>query len=139
MGVEARRVVIPLLKKESIVFNTVVSGAPTLPGPNEITIVTMLAAADTHRLLEVQNRIIELINFLLEKDFLSPTAADQFIAMKIFESKAAIRPTAFAGVVTGDIAISLDALIRAPGAKNWIYEAYLQTMDRMREIGRLTE
>ena len=139
MGVQALRLVVPLATKDAIVFSTPATAAVVAPAANSIAIVTILAAADLHRLLEVQARVRECIQHLREKNFFNDTATDLFVAMKIFESKAAIRSgTTFTGIVTGDIAITIDAALRDPGAKNWVVNAFNQTLDFMNEKDRLT-
>ena len=138
MPVQATRVVVPLQTKEAIVFTTPVTALVPAPGPNSISVVTLLAAADQHRKLEIIQRVHELLNHLLEKNYFNDTSTDIFVAMKIFEAKAVIRnSTVFTEIVTGDLAITVDALLRDPGAKNWITNAIEQTLDRMRELDRL--
>ena len=139
MGVQALRLVVPLAKKDDIVFSTPATTAVVAPGADSIAVITMLAAGDLHRHLETQHRIEECINFLLEANFIDSVALDAFVAMKINESKPSIRTSAtFTEFVTGDVGISIDANLRTPGAKNWIYEAYLQTLDFMNEKDRLS-
>ena len=138
MPVQATRVVVPLQTKEAIVFTTPVTALVPAPGANSISVVTLLAAADQHRKLEIIQRVHELLNHLLEKNYFNDTSTDIFVAMKIFEAKAVIRnSTVFTEIVTGDLAITVDALLRDPGAKNWITNAIEQTLDRMRELDRL--
>ncbi len=138
MTVQATRIVVPLQRKESIVFTSPATGAVPAPGANAISIVTLLAPADEHRKLEIIQRVHELLNHLLEKNYFNNTATDIFVAMKIFESKAVIRNSEiFTEIVTGDLAITVDSVLRNPGAKNWITNAVEQTLDRMRELDRL--
>ena len=82
MGVQALRVVVPLEKKDDITFSTPATTAVVAPGANSIAIITMLAAADDHRYLEVQQRVRELIQHLREVDFSSGTSETVRIAAK---------------------------------------------------------
>lgn len=139
MGVQALRLVVPLAKKDDIVFSTPVTALVVAPGANSIAVITMLGAGDLHRHLETQLKIKECINFLLEGNFLPAAALDAFVAMKLNESKPSIRTSAvFTEFVTGDVGISIDAALRTPGAKNWIYNAFIQTLDFMNEKDRLS-
>lgn len=139
MGVQALRVITPLQRKDQIVFSTPATTAVIAPLVNEIAIVTMLAAADLHRHLEVQQRVRECINFARQQTWFEGTAADIFVAIKLDGAKGAVRTSGvFAEIVTGDIAITIDAATRIGGSKNWIEEAYQQTLDWMREQSRLT-
>lgn len=138
MAVQATRLVVPLAKKEAIVFSTPVTALVPAPAANSISIVTILAAADQHRELEIQMRVKELMDHLREKDFFNGTSTDIFVAMKITESKVSIRSsTTFTGIVTGDIALTLDAVLRNPGSKIWVLSAFKQTLDFMNEKARL--
>lgn len=139
MGVQALRVVTPLQRKDQIVFSTPATTAVIAPLANEIAIVTMLAAADLHRYLEVQQRVRECINYARQQTWFEGTAVDIFVAIKLNGAKGAVRTdTVFANIVTGDIAITIDGASRVGGAKNWIEEAFQQTLDWMREQTRLT-
>ena len=138
MAVQATRIVIPLQKKEDIVFTVPVTALVPAPGANSISIVTLLDTTDQHRRLEIIQRVRELLNHLLEKNYFNDTATDIFVAMTIFQSKVNIRNSeTFIEIVDGDIAITVDAALRNPGAKNWITNAVEQTLDRMRELDRL--
>ena len=139
MGVQALRQVVPLVKKDSIVFSTPASGAVVAPAANNIAVVTMLAAADAHRHLEVQNRVLECIQHLREKNFFDGTAADLLVRVPLDGTKAGIvNSGTFNTIVTGDVAITIDAALRNPGAKNWVVNAFKQILDHMNEQERLT-
>ena len=139
MGVQALRLVVPLAKKDSIVFSTPATTAVVAPGANSIAVVTMLAAADAHRLIEVQSRVRECIQHLREKNFFNGTATDLLVRVPLNGTKAGIvSSVTFTDIVTGDIAITIDAVLRDPGAKNWVINAFNQTLDFMNEKDRLT-
>lgn len=139
MGVQALRLVVPLAKKDAIVFSTPATAAVVAPAANSIAIVTILAAADLHRFIEVQQRVRECIQHLREKNFFEGTATDLFVRVNIEKTKAGIvSGTTFTEIVTGDIAITIDAALRNPGAKNWVINAFNQTLDFMNEKDRLT-
>ncbi len=139
MGVQALRVVTPLQRKDEIVFSTPATTAVIAPAANQVAIVTMLAAADLHRFLEVQQRVRECINYARQQTWFEGAANDIFVAIKLDGAKGAVRTSeTFIEIVTGDIAITIDGASRVGGAKNWIEEALQQTLDWMREQGRLT-
>lgn len=139
MGVQALRLVVPLAKKDAIVFSTPATTAVVAPAANSIAIVTMLAAADDHRYLEVQQRVRECMQFLRQKNFFEGTATDLLVRVPLGRTKAGIvSSTTFADIVTGDVAITIDAALRNPGAKNYVLNAFEQTLDFMNEKVRLT-
>ena len=139
MGVQAVRLVTPLAKKEDIIITTPASGLAVFPGPNTVSVITMLDPTDAHRSLEIISRLTEVINHAREVNYVNNAATNIFIAMKITESKAAIRVgNDLVNFVTGDIGITIDgATLREAGAKNWIDNALKQTLDRLRELERL--
>lgn len=139
MGVQALRVLTPLNRKDQIVFSTPATTAVIAPTADQIAIVTMLAAADLHRYLEVQQRVRECINYARQQTWFEGTATDIFVAIKLDGAKGAVRTSGvFAEIVTGDIAITIDGASRIGGSKNWVEEAFQQTLDWMRENERLT-
>ena len=138
MGVQALRTVVPLQRKEDIVFSAPASGAVVAPGANQVAVVTMLAAADAHRFLEIQSRVRECVQFLRQGNFFLPTNADTLVRVPINGTKAGIVSSdTFGDIVTGDIAVTIDAALRVPGAKNWVINALTQTLDWMNEEDRL--
>lgn len=139
MGIQALRTIVPLAKKSAIVFSFPATTAVIAPSANQIAIVTMLAAADAHRLLEVQQKVRECINYAREKTWFEDLATDIFVAIKLDGSKGSARSdTVFTNFVTGDVGITIDGATRIGGSKNWIEEAYQQTLDWMSEEARLT-
>jgi len=139
MAIQALRTVVPLAKKDAIVFSVPVTALVVAPGPNQIAIGNILAAGDLHRFLEVQARTRECVQFLREKNFFDGTAVDIAVRVPLNGTKAGITfTTTFTEIVTGDVYITLDALLRDPGAKNWVINAYSQTLDFMNEKDRLT-
>ncbi len=139
MGVQAIRQTVPLEKKEVIPFTTPASGLATNLATGEVSIITMLAAADTHRLLETQARVNELINFLRQGNFFLGSGIDAVVMIPIDGGKGNITiEAAVAAIVTGNIGVAVDLSFVGTGSKNWVTNSLRQTLDWMNEQDRLT-
>jgi hypothetical protein len=138
MGVQAVRLVSPLARKDEIVITAPASAAAVAPAANSITIVSMLAAEDAHRSSDVQRRVRECLNRLRQITFNEASAADVIAVIPIGGGKGNITIVAdMTTVITGTVAVGIDAALITGGAKNWIEEAVQQTLDWMGEQGRL--
>ena len=132
MGVQAT---MPIGAKISSTAVPVLSGAASFPSAGNVSIVTILAPADQHRLGEVQRRIRELVNYARDNRSLQ-TPANVAIVININAAKSAIREEALdASVVDGDIALLVSA--GASDSTNILENAHLQLRDWMNENDRL--
>lgn len=135
MGVQAIRGVLD--PKLTTAFTTPATTAAVFPGADECSVVTMLAAADTHRLGEIQRQVENCINFARDED-LFDSAGSVCVLVKLDEPKASIRTEALAAsVVTGDVGIMIVGSERAKGSRNILENAHKQVLDFMNEQDRL--
>lgn len=136
MGVQAIRSVEGT--KLSTIFTAPASGAAVFPGADQCSVVTMLAAADTHRLGETQRRIEDCINFARDNDLFKPGSADIAVVVKLNETRADIRTEGDPlNVVTGDVGIMMAGTEVSKGSRNILENAHKQVLDWMNEQDRL--
>jgi len=135
MGVQAIRTLVG--KKSSVVFTTPATALAVMPAAGSVSVITMLAAADLHRLGEIQRSIINCINHLRDYNLNDVAATDLFVAVKLDEAKESIRSSAtIAEFVTGDVGIALD-VTQLVSQRIDIDNALYQVLDWMNEQSRL--
>ena len=137
MGVQAIRTLTPLERKEDITITAPISGAAVYPGINQISVVTMLAAADTHRNLEIINLLKDCLDYIRDENVLT-SAGSISIVTTLIAGKAGIRTESIAAsVVTGDVGIMIIGSERIKGSRNYFFNAHDQIIDWLREQDRL--
>ncbi len=137
MGVQAIRSLTPLERKEDITITTPATALAVYPGANEISVVTMLPAADVERSLEINNTLQDVLNFIRDNNVLVG-AGSVAVVTTLAGGRTAIRTEALAAsVVTGDLGIMIVGSERAKGSRNYFFEAHIQIIDFLRELNRL--
>ena len=123
--------------KTTATITTPATALAVFPAAGSISVITMLGAGDLHRLGEIQRQIENCINFARDNRLFEGAGADFFVAVKLNEPKASIRTgSLIAEVVTGDVAIAMDAA-QAVGARQFIESTFIQCLDDLNEQDRL--
>ncbi len=116
---------------------TVASGAATFPSTFQVRIVSILPAADLHRLADIQRAVQICIDYARDNN-LYTGGASIYVVTTLSGGKVAIRTGAVASaVVTNDVGIMVNNFESAKGARNIMDNAHKQLLDWMNEQDRL--
>ncbi len=123
--------------KRSASAASVASGEALYPASSEVSIVSMPAVADEHRLADIQRAVEICIDFARDTNQFGSSGSTSIVT-SLNGGKAAIRVELIAtNVVTGDIGIMITGSVRNKGSRNITEEAHKQLLDWMNENGRL--
>ena len=134
MGVEAS---MTIGTKTSAVAAVVASGAAVFPAAGKVGIVSILPAADTGRIGEVQRAINHCIDYARDNN-LFRSATSIAVVTTLNGGKVAVRTeTLSTNVVTNDVGIMILGAVRDGGDTNIVENAHQQLLDFMNENDRL--
>ncbi len=124
-------------KKGSTAF-PIASGGGAFPSIGEVGIITILPAADLHRLGEVQRAVMYCLEYARDNNTSSAAAGPLAIVTSLDGGKNGIREeSVIVNVVTNDVGIIINSADRGKTQTSINYEAQRQLLDWMNENDRL--
>jgi len=134
MGVQATMII---GDKKASAAATVASGAATFPITNQVSVVSILPAADSHRLADIERAVEICIDYMRDNN-LYGGASPLYVVTTLDGGRNTVRTNNVATeVVTNDVGIMINNFERAKGSRNIIDNAHKQLLDWMRENERL--
>jgi hypothetical protein len=121
--------------KTSVVVTDYVSGAPVAPSAGCLAIYLDLGDDDEHRAVEVEGKLMALINRARESNYLKPTATTLYFRVPLNGSKNSIESTTTStDIVEGDVAIGIEASVRSGAHGSLLFDScFRQIRDNMWE------
>ena len=126
--------------KHTTAITTYTTGAPVGPTTSSLAIYVDLAAADQHRIVEVYERLKDLMNRAMEEDYRRPGSGTFYYYMPINGARADITYTLLgADIVEGTVAIGMSGNVKGGGrGSNIMNTCWKEIRDWMMEQERLT-
>lgn len=116
---------------------SILSGEATYPGTDEVRIITILAAADEHRLADIQRAVMLCIDYARDNNIYTSSGSIAIVT-NLNSGKAGVRREGIAtNVVTGDVGLMVGGTVRNKGGRNITDDAHKQLLDWMNEQNRL--
>ena len=126
--------------KHTTAITTYTTGAPVSPAASSLAIYVDLAATDQHRIVEVYERLKDLMNRAMEENYRRPGSGTFYYYMPIDGARADITYTLVSTeIVEGNVAIGMSGNVKGGGRGSLIINAcWKEIRDWMMEQERLT-
>ena len=124
-------------KAKAFAINLAEGGLGTFPAANQVSIISLPATADAHRLADIQRAVVICLDFARDNN-LFISAVSVAVLTTLNGGKVAVRTEALASAaIIDDVGILIVGSVRDGGDTNIVDNAHKQLLQFMREEGRL--
>lgn len=134
MGVQA---LMSFHNKRTVSIVTRASGTAIYPGFGVVSTVSILPAADLHRIGEVERCVMYCLEYARDNNIFVSSGSISIVTTLDGGKNGIVEIPIATNVITGHVGIMITGTVRDNGGTLITYEAHRQCLDAMREQGRL--
>ncbi len=135
MGVQASMTIEQ--KPKAVAINLGEPGLGTFPIAGDVSIISLPAILDEHRLADIQRAVVICLDFARDNNLFT-SAVSVAVLTTLNGGKNTVRTETLASAaVTGDVGLLIVGTVRAVGDTHIVDGAHKQLLQFMREEGRL--